>query len=369
MIRLLIVTPSYYPLRGGITIALREISKRLVKRGFDCTVLTMNVSDRQPAKEFIDSVRVIRVNPRFSNYLYGFSPYMYTYLRKRPEVVEQADIVHIQGYHNLLGLETAYLMRDKLLVFNPHYHGVASTWFNNILLKLYKPVGKHIFDYSKKILCVSNSEANLVRRDFNISEERIQVIAPGLHTKPYAPVIRRGVSRDKIRLLFVGHVRKYKGIQYILGAMRTLMDEYNMEPLLEIVGRGDYERVLKSLASKLNIQRQIVWNGNISDAELARKYQTADIFLLLSKAEAYGLVVAEALASGLPCIVANTVALNEFTHEPGCFGIDYPPNPSELATLIQQICSSNIQVGPFTSGKIRTWDEVVNDYEKLYRNL
>ncbi len=329
----------------------------------------MNIGDGQPAEEFIDGVRVIRVNPRFSNYLYGFSPYMYTYLKKRPQVVEQADIVHIHGYHNLLGLETARLMRDKLLVFSPHYHRVGSTRFNTLLLKLYRLAGKHIFNYANKIDCVSNSEANLVRRDFDVREDSIGVIGRGVQAKPNAAVIRRKVDRDKIRLLHVGHVRKYKGIQFILGAMRSLRDEYGVAALLEIVGRGEYENELKRLASKLGIQRQIIWNGNISDAELKRKYQTADVFLLLSEAEAYGLVVAEALASGTPCIVTQNSALSEFTYEPGCWGIDYPPNPSELAALIHEICSRDIAVGPFTSGKIRTWDEVASGYQELYETL
>lgn len=369
MIKLLIVTPSYYPRRGGIVIAVEEISRRLVRRGFDCSVLTMNLSNRQPAEESVNGIRVIRVNPRLSNCLYGFSPHMFMYLKKRPQVVERADIVHIHAYHNLLGLETSYLMRDKPLVFNAHYHGVASIWFNNLLLKVYRPVGKRIFNYANKIVCVSNTEANLLRRDFGISENRIKVIGPGLQTKPQGPLIRRKVDRDEVRLLFVGHVRKYKGIQYILRAMRSLLDEYGIVALLEIVGIGEYENELKSLASKLNITPQIIWNGIVSHADLVRKYQSADVFLLLSKAEAYGLAVAEALASGTPCIVTRSLALSEFTQEPGCFGIDYPPSSSKLAALIRQICSKDVQIGPFTSGKIRTWDEVTDDYEKLYRNL
>ena len=99
--------------------------------------------------------------------------------------------------------------------------------------------------------------------------------------------------------------------------------------------------------------------------ELYEKFRDADIFLLLSRSENYGIVVAEALALGTPCIVANTTALSEFTKEPGCSGIDYPPDPKELAELIIKIHESDVKVGPF-SNKIRTWDEVAKDYEKVY---
>lgn len=368
-IRLLTITASYYPRREGIGIAMEEISRRLVQRGFDCTVLTLNLRDRQPDEELINGVRVIRVNPQFSGRLYGFSPHMYGYLKKQPGVVKQADIVHIQGYHNLLGLEAAYLLRDKPIVFNAHYHGIASTRFNDLLLKAYKPLGRRIFSYARRMVCVSRTEAGLLERDFGVGMERIRVIGPGLAARPGAAVVRKKIDRNEVRLLTVGHVRRYKGMQFILGAMSRLRDEYGITASLEIIGRGEYEPDLKKLAGRLGIQRNIIWSGIVPADELERKYRSADVFLLLSMAEAYGLVVAEALAAGVPSIVTRRLALTEFTQEPGCFGIDYPPDPSELAALIRRICSSDIQVGPFTSGKIRSWDEVADEYADLYQGL
>lgn len=368
-IKLLTISPSYYPRRGGIVMTIEEILRRLRERGFDCTVLTLNLRDRQPDEEFINGIRVIRVNPQFNGYLYGFSPHMYDFLKIRPEVVRQADIVHIHGYHNLLAMETAYLLRDKPIVFNAHYHGIASTRFNDLLLKAYKPLGKRIFDYARKIVCVSQTEAGLLRKDFGVGTERIRVIGHGLPAKPNAAVVRKKIVRGEIRLLSVAHVRQYKGMQFILEAMRSLRDEYGVAVSLEIIGKGEYENKLKKMAERLGIQRNIVWSGIVPSADLVRSYQSADVFLLLSKAEAYGLVVAEALVAGVPSIVTKRLALTEFTQEPGCFGIDYPPDPSKLAALIYRMCASDIQVGPFTSGKIRTWDEVSDEYQDLYQNL
>ena len=90
-----------------------------------------------------------------------------------------------------------------------------------------------------------------------------------------------------------------------------------------------------------------------------------DIFLLLSNSEAYGITVAEALALGIPCIITKITALNEFINEPGCFGVNYPPDPTEVAKMVLKIYTDDVKVGPF-SDKIRTWDKVSKDYENVY---
>jgi glycosyltransferase involved in cell wall biosynthesis len=82
--------------------------------------------------------------------------------------------------------------------------------------------------------------------------------------------------------------------------------------------------------------------------------------------ESYGLVVAESLAHGTPCIVSKTSALTEFLNEPGCFGVDYPPDDEALAKLILDVSASEVEVSNL-SRKVRVWDEVAEDYVRVYR--
>jgi glycosyltransferase involved in cell wall biosynthesis len=102
--------------------------------------------------------------------------------------------------------------------------------------------------------------------------------------------------------------------------------------------------------------------------ELYKKIRKADMSLLISRSENFGIQVAEVLAMGIPCIVAKTTALVEFLDEPGCFGIDYPPNSTALAELIINIKDRSPKVGPL-SDRIRTWDKVVDDYARVYARL
>jgi glycosyltransferase involved in cell wall biosynthesis len=138
-----------------------------------------------------------------------------------------------------------------------------------------------------------------------------------------------------------------------------------------VVGEGPYEEELKKLAKELEVDESISWEGFVppSDQEkLLEYYKESDMFMLLSESENYGIVVVEALTMGTPVIITKRTALTEFLDETGCFGVDYPPDPREVADLILKIYESDVQVGPFTS-KIQSWEEIVKEYEKQYYEL
>jgi glycosyltransferase involved in cell wall biosynthesis len=364
--KIMTIVGNYYPHLGGITTVIKEVSETLVKKGHECTVLTINHDNIYSNEKRINGVYVKRINSPTSNYLFGFSPAMYRYLKKNKALIDGTDIIHVHGYHTLMSLEAIYLCqnKNKPIIFTPHYHAIGHTKLKNLLHKLYKPIGRQVFKYVDKVVCVSEYEASLIQKDFVVSSEKIQIIPNGV--KQINSSIKKKREGNVISLLYVGYVRRYKGVQYILSAMEKLEKKHDKKVILNIIGTGDYENEIKKLAKNLNLEGRVFWYSNLSENELYQKYKNTDIFLLLSHAEAYGIVVAEALASGTPCIVAKTSALSEFVNEPGCFGIEYPPDPEKLASLILKIYNSDVKVGPFNQNKIRTWDEVAKEYEEVY---
>jgi glycosyltransferase involved in cell wall biosynthesis len=151
--------------------------------------------------------------------------------------------------------------------------------------------------------------------------------------------------------------------------MNELVNRFGIkEARLTIVGKGPEKGNLLRLADKLKIGGYVTWKESLSTQALLKEFLQADVFLLLSKSEAYGIAVAEALSAGVPSIVTNATALSDFTKEPGCFGVESPPNPQKVAQLILKINQNEIEVGPF-SNKIRTWAQVVQDYERVYQDL
>ena len=74
------------------------------------------------------------------------------------------------------------------------------------------------------------------------------------------------------------------------------------------------------------------------------------------------------MSLGTPCIITENTALKEFSMEPGCFVVDYPPEPEKVASSIIEVYKNDVTIGPFTE-KIRPWDKVSLDYERLYESL
>lgn len=354
---------------GGVNSSIKKVAEELVKRGHECSVLSINPGSL-PSEESINGVNVIRVKSPVSKHLYWFSPSMARFLSRNLGKSLNPDVVHIHEYRSLLTPEVAYLLRRKHLPFvsSPHYDRLGyNTFAGKHLMNWYKPFGSPTFNWAERIIANSEYTKGILLMDFNMRPEKIVVIPHGVDSLEPLGNKARKTGDFPISLLYVGVLTRKKCVHYIIQALGELK-RHGTQAYLTIVGEGDCEYELKKLAKALDVEDNISWCEPLFGEELHRKFMEADIFLLLSRDESFGTVVAEALAAGTPCIVTQTTALTEFLAEPGCFGVKYPPDANEVADLIIKIHDSEIKVGPF-SDKIRTWDRVAVDYEELYEHV
>lgn len=351
---------------GGVHKTIIEIAKQLSKKGHNITVLQANPMDL-PAEEVYEGFKIIRVKSIFGDKLYGFHPELFPFINKYYKCLKP-DIIHVHGYHTLFSPELIILFKkiypDVPLIFSPHF-GISShnTFGGKYLWTLYnKLIGNKIIKTSNLILAASNFEAKNLYSFMHSPCNKIIIIPHGVDIIDLSRVDR---ERDRINLLYAGYLLELKGVQYVIESLHELVYNKGFKVQLTIVGKGPYEYNLKKLAYELNVNDFINWVGFIPSNNLVEYYKDADIFLFTSKSENYGIVVGEALAFGTPVIVTKIPALIEFLDEPGCFGVEYPPEPVKLSELIIYINSTNTKVGPF-SDKIRTWDKVASNYEQIY---
>lgn len=345
--RILQVSVGYSPAIGGIANHVKNISERLAKN-HEVTVFTHNYRGFFSKEERINGVLVRRFRGFSPSAAYHFSPGMIRELKK-----SRYDIVHGHGYHSLPLYFSRYA-KGKKFVVTSHHHGHGHTAFRDVLYKLYKPFGKRIFTDADTIIAVSNYEKKLLLKEFGLDEGKIRLIPNGVNLAEFT---LKEVPQKTKSILYVGRLEKYKGVQHIIQALPLLDDNF----ILEVVGRGTYEMELMRLAEKLGLNHRVRFNRFLPRSELLKMYSRAQVFVLLSQQEAFSIVVAEALASKKPCVVANTSALREWVDNKNCFGIDYPISTDRLAELISKV--SNIRV---TDVKLWDWDDVVRELEHTY---
>ena len=354
------VCPNYYPYIGGVEIAVEEISRRLVKRGIETTVLTTDPSGLLQREEIIDQVVVRRFKSWAPGEAFYFSSDLKNHLRKNSK---EYDIVHAHSYAAFPALYAAQAKNEARLVFNPHYHGTGHTFLRRILHLPYRLLGRRIFKAADKLVFVSQYEKNLASRHFKIDVEKSTVIPNGLNLEEFMNLKhskKQSTNNGTRELLFVGRLEEYKGVQYIMKALPQLEQGTS----LSVVGKGPFKKNLIQLATKLNIADRLTFYQDLPREELLQKYADADVFILLSKREAYGISVAEALCAKTPCIVANTSALTEWIDGENCFGIDYPINITRLVGLIDSVCGRRAN----RSG-ILDWDEVAERLVAVYKSI
>jgi len=339
------VCPRYRPYIGGVETHVEELSKRLVRLGHEVTVLSTDPSGKLPAPEVIDGVRV----ERFPAFAPGDAYYLSTQLRSYMKKADY-DVVHAHGYHAFPALFAASTKALKF-IFTPHYHGRGHTPLRDLLLKPYARFGKRIFDRADRVICVSEFEKSLVCRDFRCDGKAV-VIPNGVNKAEFKGL--EPFPKGLKVILYVGRLEEYKGIQYAIRAMPFLPFHR-----LLVIGKGPYKDALVDEAVNVGVKDKVGFMADQSRADLLRWYATADVFVMLSTAEAYGITVAEALTAGVPCIVANGSALSEFVGD-SCKGVDVPIDGEKLAGLIREAQFNGMPTN------VLDWDEVAGRVLKVY---
>jgi glycosyltransferase involved in cell wall biosynthesis len=341
---------------GGILEYVRNISERLGKK-HDVTVYATNPGRSFSRYETINGVRVERFRRFAPNRSYFFSWEMLLRLRK-----SEFDIVHGHCYQGF-PLHFSVLAKRKKFVASTHFHGVGHSVFRNSLIRLLRPFGKRTLRKADRIVAVSEYEKSLLCGQFELDPSKIVVIPCGVDFSEF-----RGLKKRKHpfrSILYVGRLEGYKGAQFLVEVLPRLDEDV----VLNIVGRGVLRPILEKRARELNVLDRVKFYQNLPRRDLLQKFVDADVFVLLSRYEAYSMAVAEALVAGTPCIVANVSALKEWIDGKHCFGTEYPIDIGGLARLIDEVieCRDRINGTKQMTEKIKDWDDVVEQLERVYR--
>jgi glycosyltransferase involved in cell wall biosynthesis len=169
-----------------------------------------------------------------------------------------------------------------------------------------------------------------------------EAIIPLAVEPPGAAANRRAISREiGPRLLFLSRLDPKKNVEGLLSAMALLKKEV---PALRLVIAGDgsaaYVSGLKAQAASLQLEQQVTWLGHVEGEHKIAAFAAADIFVLPSYSENFGIAAAEALAAGLPCVLGEGVAIAKDVMEANA-GITVTAEPASIAEGLRRIIADH----------------------------
>ncbi|XHH08736.1 MAG: glycosyltransferase family 4 protein [Candidatus Bathyarchaeia archaeon] len=360
--RVIQVTPRYYPTLGGVEVFVQKISELLAANGHEVTVYSVDQQCGLPAVENINGVTVKRFKQLFGDPLYLPEPKFSLSLRK-----ENADIIHAHNIHTFPQLLAAVSKhQNQRLVLQPHYHRYGQTPFRDSLFKFYQ---KAFYDllFLKSSLIVSNSvnEKKAFREDFP-NAKGLVLLPEGLDTKEtrsvqYAPVTPK-------RILFVGVLKRYKNVHKLIEAFAWLTREGKTDYRLIIVGDGPEHFALSALAVSLGLEGMIEWKHGLTRAELLAEYAKASVFVMLSQLESFSRVVYDALFIGVPVVVYNFGVLGGLVSDGLAEGVNSLA-PKSVAEAVVKASQKSYRKISSDSKNFLDWETYVHRLTIYYNDL
>jgi glycosyltransferase involved in cell wall biosynthesis len=367
-LRILHIYKDYYPVLGGMENHIGLLARGAAARGLEPTVLVTS-STRRTEVTVMDGVRVIKAGRLATVASTPISPSLFSWVRRL-----EADITHLHFPYPWGELAHLLFGRGGKTVIT--YHSDVIRQRN--LLKLYSPFLRRVLARADRIIATS---PNYIRSSPYLSEvaEKCTPIPLGIDLQRFQMVRSRDVTTLRTRyepplLLFVGLLRYYKGLEYLLRAMA------NINATLVVVGTGPLEGELRTMARKLGLAGRVFFTGAVSEDLLPAYYQACDLFVLPAshRSEAFGVVQIEAMACGKPVVSTELGTGTSYVNLDGKTGLVVPPrDPEALAQAIGRLLGDHrrrAQMGARARERATLEfsheimiDRVVNLYESMLR--
>ncbi|MHA1595228.1 MAG: glycosyltransferase family 4 protein [Candidatus Baldrarchaeia archaeon] len=373
---------DWYSKVGGISSHIRELAKSLSKRGHDVTIITVKkVEEAEDTNHH--NVRVIRVSGAVIPGLKILSPLSLSDV-KDALLGEKFDIIHVHHAFIPISLYSVSVASKYGIpsVLTAHSLGVAHE--NHYLWRFLRvfmyPIRKTLENVNR-IITVSEAVRRFMKHllpDY----ERFVVIPNAVDIEEFKP----NKSKEELRrelclpidnpiILFVGRLVVRKGVHVLLDAFRSVVKEIP-DARLVIVGKGMLRDYLEYKAKAYGIERNVDLRGYVDRENLVKLYMAADVFVCPSIfAEAFGIVIIEAMAAGKPVIATRVGGIPEIIDD-GIDGILVKPHSvRELSDAIIWLLNDKSRLeamGMNAREKVEerySWDRVVHRVVEVYEEV
>lgn len=349
--------PPAYAYGGALKVAY-GISKELVKNKHDVTVYTTDVYDSNSRlhyktnPEIMEGITVCRFR-NISNFLsrknVTCAPSMFFSLKNK---IQEFDIIHLHEYRSFQAVFVHYYAKKYHIPYIFQAHGTVLPAFEKQgIKKIFDSLwGNQILKDASKLIAVSKVEKEQYLK-MGIPENKIEIIPNGIDVSEFEKLPERGnfrkeygIGSDEKILLFLGRLHKSKGIDFLIDAFSSLLDQCDNITLV-IAGPDDgFLDALTQQITKLNIENKVLITGALYNIEKIEAFVDADALIYPGRIEIFGLVPFEALMCGTPVIVTDDCGCGELIKEADCgFLVKYGEVEVFKEKILQLIINKQLQ--------------------------
>ncbi|MHC9044839.1 glycosyltransferase [Microbacterium saperdae] len=381
-LRILIGCDTFAPDINGAARFAERLAAGLVQRGHDVHVVAPNQAYRraQPHTEVIEGEpmtlhRLPSVRWPPHDWLRFVWPWRTKHYARQILDQVKPDVVHIQS-HIVIGRGLAYIAHERgipviatnhVMAENILDHSTFPKFVDDRILKWAWGDAKRTFDLTRAITTPTRRAADFLESSIDVSG--VVPVSCGIDASQYTPVLG---SREQNRIIFVGRLTAEKQVEVILQAMTKL--DPALGTTFDIVGGGDQRKQLESLSVKLGLADRVTFHGRTTDEELRALLSRASLFVIASIAELQSIATMEAMASALPIVAADAVALPHLVHD-GENGYLFPPGDADaLAARLTDVLTAEpaeferMQQASLDGVAIHDINRTLDTFEALYRD-
>ena len=373
---------------GGISPHVFFLSKSLAKNGVKVHVVTCDFPGA-PDHETIEGVEVYRIDsyknpsPDFATWVYLMNLNMQkeasAIAAKLPEPI---DVFHAHDWLvATTGIGLKHVFRRPLLVTMHSTEIGRREGLHTTTEKMIHETEAWLTYEAWRVICCSDYMVQHVKWAYGLPTDKLAMVPNGVNPQVYDNLSKQdlrefrktyALPEEKI-VLYVGRLVYEKGVQILINAVPKILAKTNAK--FVIVGSGYMQEQLLNIVKSMGLEHKVLFTGFVEEENLLKLQKVADVSVVPSLFEPFGIVALEAMAARSPVVVSDTGGLSEIVDHDISGVKVYPNNTESLAwgitkILLDETYSKNLKENAYTKILEKyDWDKIAQQTRQMYESV
>lgn len=293
----------------------------------------------------------------------------YAIIGARIASLEKFDIIHAHDWLTFKAAIAAKKVSGKSLVVHVHATEFDRTGGNGVNQYVYD-IEKNGMEEADVIIAVSNYTKEKIINNYGINPSKIQVVHNGVEHEDYSLDRLNALRNHNKVVLFLGRLTLQKGPDYFVYTAKKVLEHYK-DVIFVVSGSGDMEKFIIRKVAELGISDKFIFTGFLRGKDVLAVYKMADLFVMPSVSEPFGIVPLESLMQGTPVLISKQSGVSEVLNH--CLKTDFW-DTDEMANKIVAVLRYDelrrcLQENGAKEAEKMNWDNPADKCIDIYNNI